>query len=82
MSDSFVTPWTVACQAPLSIGFPRQEYWNRLPFPPPGKSSQPRDQAHISCIGRRVLYHRALTLLKKHLFYETTSMVLGTQDVL
>ena len=29
----FVTPWTVACQAPLSMGFPRQEYWNGLPFP-------------------------------------------------
>ena len=36
MSDSFVTPWTVALQAPLSMGFPRQEYWNRLPFPSPG----------------------------------------------
>ena len=33
MPDSFVTPWTVACQAPLSIGFPRQEYWSGLPFP-------------------------------------------------
>ena len=29
----FVTPWTVACQAPLSMGFPRQEYWSGLPFP-------------------------------------------------
>ena len=32
----FATPWTVACQAPLSLGFPRQEYWSRLPFPSPG----------------------------------------------
>ena len=32
----FVTQWTVACQAPLSIGFPRQEYWSRLSFPIPG----------------------------------------------
>ena len=31
----FVTPW-VACQAPLSTRFTRQEYWSRLPFPPPG----------------------------------------------
>ena len=30
------TSVTVACQAPLSIGFSRQEYWSRLPFPPPG----------------------------------------------
>ena len=29
-------PWTVACQAPLSMGFPRQEYWSELPFSPPG----------------------------------------------
>ena len=32
----FVTPWTMAHQAPLSMGFSRQEYWNRLPFPTPG----------------------------------------------
>ena len=32
----FVTPWTVACQAPLSMGLSRQEYWSGLPFPPPG----------------------------------------------
>ena len=31
----FVTLWTVACQAPLSIGFFRQEYWSGLPFSPP-----------------------------------------------
>ena len=31
-----VTPCTVACQAPLSLGFSRQEYWNGLPFPPQG----------------------------------------------
>ena len=31
----FVTPWTVAHQAPLSMGFPRQEYWSGLLVPPP-----------------------------------------------
>ena len=31
----FATPWTVARQAPLSMGFSRQEYWSGLPFPPP-----------------------------------------------
>ena len=30
------TPWTVAHQVPLSMGFSRQEYWSRLPFPSPG----------------------------------------------
>ena len=32
----FATPWTVDCQSPLSMGFSRQEYWSRLPFPLPG----------------------------------------------
>ena len=32
----FVTPWTVAHQAPLPMGFFRQEYWSGLPFPSPG----------------------------------------------
>ena len=36
MLDSFVTPWTIACQAPLTIRFSRQEYWSGLPYPPPG----------------------------------------------
>ena len=35
------TLWTVACQAPLSIEFSRQEYWSGLPFPPPGDLSDP-----------------------------------------
>ena len=37
----FATPWTVAHQAPLSIGFPRQEYWSGLPFSPPGDLPYP-----------------------------------------
>ena len=37
----FVTPWTVARQAPLSMGFSRQEYWSEVPFPPPGDLSDP-----------------------------------------
>ena len=40
-SDSFETPWTVAHQAPLSLGFPRQEYWSRLPFLSPEDLSDP-----------------------------------------
>ena len=37
----FSTPWTVACQAPLSMGFSRQEYWSGLPCPPPGDLPNP-----------------------------------------
>ena len=41
MSDYFATLWTVAHQAPLSMGFPRQEYWRGLPFPSPGDLPHP-----------------------------------------
>ena len=37
----FATPWTVAYQAPLSMGFSRQEYWSGLPFPSPGDLPDP-----------------------------------------
>ena len=37
----FVTLWTIACQAPLSLGFFRQEYWRGLPSPPPGDLPNP-----------------------------------------
>ena len=55
----FMTLWTVACKAPLSMEFSRQEYWSGLPFPSPGGSSWPRDRTCISCvscIGRQALY--------------------------
>ena len=37
----FAIPWTVACQAPPSMGFSRQEYWSGLPFPSPGDLPDP-----------------------------------------
>ena len=37
----FVIPWIVACQAPLSMEFSRQEYWSGLPFPTPGDLPDP-----------------------------------------
>ena len=37
----FATLWTIACQAPLSMGFSRQEYWSGLPFSPPGDLPDP-----------------------------------------
>ena len=49
----FATLWTVACQDPLSMEFSRQEYWNGLPFPPPGDLSDPG-------------IHRQLPLLYSH----------------
>ena len=44
VSDSFATPWTVARQAPLSMGFLRQEYWGGLPFTPPGNLPDPETE--------------------------------------
>ena len=41
MSDYFETPWAVILQAPLSMGFSRQEYWHGLPFPSPGDLPNP-----------------------------------------
>ena len=54
LSDS-ATPWTVACQAPLSMGFSQQENWSRLPCSPPGDLPHPRIQPEsLHC--RRILY--------------------------
>ena len=41
MSHSLRPPWTRACQAPLSTGFSRQEYWSGLPLPSPGRPPHP-----------------------------------------
>ena len=45
----FLASRTVARQAPLSLGFSRQEFWSRLPFPTPGGFSRSRDQTRVSC---------------------------------
>ena len=55
VSDSFATPWIVAHQVPLSMGFPRQDYWSGLPFPPPGIF--PTQESNL-CL----LYYHALPL--------------------
>ena len=41
VSNTFVTQWNVACHAPLSMGFPKQEFWSGLPFPSPGDLPDP-----------------------------------------
>ena len=59
MSNSFATPWTVACQASLSIEFSRQEYWSGWPFPFPGDLPNPGIEPRaptlqaVSCIEDR-----------------------------
>ena len=54
----FVTPWTVARQAPLFMELSRQEYWSGLPFPSPGDLPNPGISC-VCCIGRRILYRCA-----------------------
>ena len=56
------TPGTVVSQAPLSMGFSREEHWSRLPCPLPGDlpdpGIDPESLMSVSCIGRWVLYHQ------------------------
>ena len=53
VSQSYPTlcnPWTAALQAPLSMGFSRQEYWSGLPCPPPRYLPDPRIKPNLSCL--------------------------------
>jgi len=65
MSDS-VTPWMVARQAPLSMGFPRQQYWSGLPFPFPRDLPDPGIKpSSLALAGSLPLSHQgSISLLK------------------
>ena len=57
----FATLWTVAHQAPLSVGFSRREYQSGLPCPPPGDLPNPgikHVDSQLSCVSRWVFYHQ------------------------
>ena len=64
---TLVTPWTIACQAPLSMGFSRQEYWSGLPFPSlgdlPNLGIEPR---FLNC--RQILYQLSYEGKHRHYF--------------
>ena len=70
--------WTAARQTPLSRGFPRQEYWIGLPFPPPRGSSWPRDQIRVSCIAGEFFTVWATTEPLRHFIM---SFIIGTHGV-
>ena len=64
-----MTPWTIALQAPLSMEFSRQEYWNGLPFPSPGDLLDPRIEPGSPVLAGRFFYYLShqgspLTILK------------------
>ena len=46
----FVAPWTVAPQAPLAMGFSRQEYWSGVPFPTSGNLLTKGSNQHVQCL--------------------------------
>ena len=55
LKQLFVTPWTIALWAPLSVGFSRQEYWSGLPFPSPGDLPDPGIEPRSSTLGAEAL---------------------------
>ena len=63
VSNSLQPPWTVAQQTPLSMEFSRQEYWNGLPFPPPGDLPNPGIElaSLASCFTDRQILHHCAT---------------------
>ena len=50
------TPWTMACQAPLSMGFSRQEYWSGLPFPSPVRKYEVSEVSELKLLSRVRLF--------------------------
>ena len=67
----FATLWTVARQAPLSMGFPRQEYWSGLPFPSPGDLLDPgMEPTSPALVGKFFTAPEALG--KPKIFYTNT----------
>ena len=56
----FATPWTVASQAPLSVGFSRQEYWIELPFPSPRDLPNPGIEPRFSALQAESLLSETL----------------------
>ena len=54
------TPWTAAHQAPLSVGFSRQEHWSGVPLPSPGDLPDPGIERTSPVLQRQILYHLAV----------------------
>ena len=70
VSNSFVTPWTVARQAPLSMGFSRHEYWSELPCPPPGDLPNPGIEPETPALqADSLLLSPGETLSKLNIYY-------------
>ena len=75
---TFVTPWTVARQVPLPMGFSRQEYWSGLPFPSPGDLTNPGIKPRSPAFQANSL----LTVLRRHNWRGGWGTMQGLMDTL
>ena len=78
----FAIPWTVAHQAPLSMGFSRQEYWSGLPFPSPEYLSNPGIEPGSSALKADSLPFELQGRPTNYLLCDTLECVLGKQHKL
>ena len=76
LSNSFVTSWTIAYQAPLFMPFSRKEYWNGLPFPSPGDLPYPGVEPAPPALATR---EAPGFLFKMHFFYSTDKLLDANQ---
>ena len=74
----FATPWAVACQNPLSMGFLRQENWNRLPFPSPGDLPDPGIKPVYAALADAFLFF--FLILFENIYYITKHRYSGKQS--
>ena len=79
-SDSFATPWTVASQAPLSMGFSKQEYWSGFPFPSLGDLPNPVTEPRSPALLETSLVAQTVKRLSK--MRETWVRSLGREESL
>ena len=82
MSDSRETPWAVAHQASLSVGFSRQEYWSGLPCPPPGDLPNPRIEPRSPALQENSFANWATREALKTIKQERTLWTYHWQDII
>ena len=75
MSNSFATLWTVAPQAPLSMAFPRQEYWSELPFPSPRDLLNLGNEPISPSLAGRFFTTQPQVYSKKQVFYGPAPLI-------